>query len=453
MKKLLLIALLFLFTFAWGSPFIFGDGYGYFHVGKQLSANGNFVSKEPPSYLDHAGHSISYFNDKYVTVYSPAGGIIWSPLLFAVRNIEDPIDVAGQTFVEFNGHTFWEGSVILMVAAMSSLLSFWFIFQGLKFINFDEKDSFISTFYVFLSTYLIGYVMTNGSYSHVYELLGASGMFYFLIKYSHRFSNFDMFWSGVFGSFMVLARLTNAVIILPTLLYVFLFRSKKAFVYYCFGGVPLLLVLMLYNFVSYGAVFASGYTEVWGVGLSLSEFNLLKLLFSDVRGLYVWSPLAFIATVGLVKYSVKSKQNAILYLTPFLLTMLIMSFWENWWGGDSIGQRFFIVLIPYLCIGLAYIFKLLKDSRFKIQLHTLILILVAFSFTTLILHRFTPTVEISLANADPAEVTETERFGVFDIWEYHIELVSNSKNLQEYSQNLQSNLNGGRSYLMLLMDE
>src|SRR5215207_6406005 len=72
-------------SFIAGSPFIFSDGYGYYHVAKNLVEEGSFVSAEKPEYYYYSGHTTNTFADRYVTVYSSATSIFWWPFLTAAK--------------------------------------------------------------------------------------------------------------------------------------------------------------------------------------------------------------------------------------------------------------------------------------------------------------------------------------------------------------------------------
>src|SRR4029079_1527970 len=83
----------------------------------------------------------------------------------------------------------------------------------------------------------------------------------------------------------------------------------------------------------------------------------LKMLFTLHRGLFVFTPLTFFATVGFVLLLRRDRRNR-----PFLLTLgvsaaallLIHSFWGKLWdGGGSFSQRFLTALFPFFLVGTA----------------------------------------------------------------------------------------------------
>lgn len=448
--KILVLFLLLQFVFVWGSPFIFGDGYGYYHVGHSLIYNQTFVQSQSPEYLENASHAVSEFNGNYVTVYSVGNSILWIPFLL-VSSLFSSGSIYTDYFKAFNGHSFADGFSILIAALFYAYLSLFFLIKYIQNLGFSKRISYFSVAAVYLSTYALSYVLTNASYSHTYEIFAVSGLLFSLTQYSKKFEKKWMILAGVFASLSVLTRSLNILIVIPVSVYIFMYQSRKAFVAYIASSIPFALIFLIYNYISYGKFLASGYSEVWGANLSIHEFNLLQLLFSDVRGWFVWSPVVVIALIGLFLYAKRSKQSVILNILPVVLTVLVYSFWENWWAGDSIGQRFFLSLTPFLVLGLAYFTKVLsKYPRIvKYSLYSLIVILVFYSFSIFVLHRFSPTQSLGIERKRYSEVTATEKFTTFDIYKYHYNLAMDSTSVTDYVDNLSSALQGGRSLALL----
>ncbi len=462
MKKILLLITFYLITcITWGSPFIFSDGYGYYHVGKQLATNVNFIATEKPIYIDSARHAVSEFNGKYVTVYTPGPGLLFVPFLVISSNIsETNLDVAGETFVEFNGHTFNDGFAVLIAAMLFSFLSMVLVYKLLLDLGFSNKISSVAIATIWLGFLAFGYVFTFSAMSHTYEIFACSGFLFSIVRYGKKFENKYMLLAGVFASLLVLTRAIDILILVPILIYNLKYRKLKANVYLYLTTIPFILILLAYNYISYGGIFENGYVVIGGSEFKFYLGNIYNLLFSSIRGLFIWSPVLLVALLGLVLYTRKSLQGWLMYLLPVLFLFIGYLFWENWWAGDSIGQRFFLVLIPFFTIGISFVFqklflnlKILKFENLQnIVVVLLIFLLTAYSSLTLILYRFSNINEVGEKKTNYQEVPVTERYSPFDVWEYHYEIATKSKNLSEYLTKLQSHLNGGRSMLILLID-
>jgi hypothetical protein len=122
-------------------------------------------------------------------------------------------------------------------------------------------------------------------------------------------------------------------------------------------------VTMLPTFVSraivYGSPFETGY-------LSLRAFLwkspvLFSVLFSSTHGLLSWTPLLALAIVGLFLFAFRLPKVGVPFLAAVLALYLFISFYPDWAGVSSYGNRFFISLTPLFVFGLAYLLERLAD--------------------------------------------------------------------------------------------
>lgn len=471
MKKYLLILLTFIgiaiLTFVNGVPFIFGDGYGYYHIGKNIVSEKNFVSNEKPDYYEYTGHAVSLEDGKYVTTYPPGNAILWLPFL-AVSNAIETGSINTDYYKAFNGHSIYDGIAILFAAAFYTFLSIILVYKILRKLTFSERNAIYSVALVYISTYALSYFMQFASYSHVYEIFTCAATLYFIIKFGEKFEYKWMTLAGIFAGLLFLTRPFDLLVIAPIALYVFIYRNGRARGNFITGFMPIAVIYPIYNWISYGNPFKTGYGNSSQM-FDFTTFNLDKLLLSEVRGWFVYSPLMFLALVGLFLYTRRNKPSILLYLLPVVLTILGYCFWPNWWGGDSLGQRFFLVLLPFMAIGMSYLIKLISQklsahsiearfenfvfNYFKVLVFILISILGLYSLIVMIFYRITPTAELYKSNEYLAprysEVTLAERFSPFDILNYHLTL----SNEPDYTSKVIQSLNGGRSLMLLALGQ
>ena len=84
-----------------------------------------------------------------------------------------------------------------------------------------------------------------------------------------------------------------------------------------------------------------------------------KMLFSDHRGLFIWTPLTAAAALGFGLALARARKTLEHY--SFLATLLAASlallcihvFWPRWDGGFAFSQRFLTALFPVFLIGVA----------------------------------------------------------------------------------------------------
>jgi hypothetical protein len=81
-------------------------------------------------------------------------------------------------------------------------------------------------------------------------------------------------------------------------------------------------------------------------------FKLKALLFSPLRGLFIYMPLFLIGFSGLLMPKVRKSALYILMLSWFLLHLIMLTRHSNWWGGWCYGPRLFTDAIPALIVML-----------------------------------------------------------------------------------------------------
>ncbi len=107
-------------------------------------------------------------------------------------------------------------------------------------------------------------------------------------------------------------------------------------------------------------------TGTWFVSpylTGLEGFNLLRphipgVLFSVQNGLFLWTPIALIGTIGLII------GKRFWMLAVFILELYVVASWSTWWQGASYSGRMFVSSLPLLAFGIADIFSRLAKYRF-----------------------------------------------------------------------------------------
>lgn len=460
MKKLILsISLLVLFIVTLvlnGSPFIFGDGYGYFHNAKTLTTSGTFLQTTPPDYYPYTAHAVSEENGKFITVYPVGSSLLMWPFLTVSKFIPSGT-IYTDYYKAFNGHSLADGVAVLLATSFYMVLAVVIIYKLLKGLGFSTKISFVSLAAIYVGSYIITYTEQFASYSHIYEIFAVSLLLYSLYLFGQRFEYRYMLIAGISSGLLVTIRPINALIIIPIIVFTVLYRNRRANLWYFLGGTPFALLFLAFNYTSYGNALSTGYGSTEKL-FDFSKFNLINLLFSDVRGWFVYSPIMILATIGLISYARKNRPSFLIYLAPCILLILSYSFWPNWWAGDSLGQRFLMVLVPFMAIGLANLLKHIKDFRFERVIKPFVLFIIVvctiYSASITFLYRVTPTAILFSENESTAkrysEVTAAERFTPTDILSYHLSAIMiDGFATEQYWSDISKGFNGGRSLLLL----
>jgi hypothetical protein len=128
----------------------------------------------------------------------------------------------------------------------------------------------------------------------------------------------------------------------------------------------IVLVMMLPTFLSrwivYGGPFKTGY-------LSIRDFLwkspvFLDVLMSSNHGLLSWTPLAAFAIIGLLFFAIRLPKIGVPFFSALVAFYLFISYYPDWAGISSYGNRFFISVTPLFVLGLAYLLERIA-SRFQ----------------------------------------------------------------------------------------
>ena len=106
--------------------------------------------------------------------------------------------------------------------------------------------------------------------------------------------------------------------------------------------------------IVYGSPFTSGYD------VKLREPQLFRILFGANHGLFSWTPIAFIALVGIVwPLWRRDRRLAQALITVFLAMLVVITFFQLH-EQSSYGNRFFVAFTPGFVIGAASVYESLR---------------------------------------------------------------------------------------------
>ena len=127
------------------------------------------------------------------------------------------------------------------------------------------------------------------------------------------------------------------------------------------------IVGMIPTFVSrwivYGGPFETGYVSIRDFLWRSPVF--FSVLFSSNHGLLSWTPLLALAILGLLLFTVRLPKVGIPFSTAMVAVYLFVSFYPDWAGISSFGNRFFVSLTPLFILGLAYLLQRIAALHFS----------------------------------------------------------------------------------------
>jgi hypothetical protein len=251
--------------------------------------------------------------------------------------------------LDINGYSFF-------FQLFTGLGALFYLFLGLYYlkkilVHFTIRASVIAfvIIAILLGTNLFYYAVWQPSMSHVFSFFAINGFLWFSCKSISSFTRRNAAVSGFFLGLVLLIRPTNGVVLF---LIPFLFRDfaeLKQFTRSLWNLKSSMLILMLVAFLVFSIqlilwYFQTGHFFLWSYrdeGFYFSRPEVMKVLFSFQKGLFVYTPLILLAGFGLISIFMKPVKLISMMIFLLLSTYIIASWW-NWYYGDSFGLRAFI---------------------------------------------------------------------------------------------------------------
>ena len=372
-----LLFFLFLLTLPLVNPWVRGDGVGYYAYLRSplidhdlrfendyLAANESFVLAR----VDAQGHLLPYMYTRtgYVENHFTVGpAILWAPVMIVVHGAVLLADQFGAR-IPANGFSRPYIVSIALTTACYGFLSLFLSFQiARKYI--DQQWAFLATIGIWLASSLPVYMYFNPSWSHA---LSAFAVALFIWYWDHtQLRRTIGQWAilGLMAGLMGNVYYPNIfLLIFPGLELIYLLRMevsdsnpgrrpllKLVTRGALFGGVfaVSLLPTFITRHIIYGSAFETGYPGIrtW----HWTSPALLKVLFSSDHGMFSWTPILILATIGLLFLSKTNVLLGVGSLSTFLIYYFFIAAYPDWDGLSSYGNRFFVSLTPIFILGLA----------------------------------------------------------------------------------------------------
>ncbi len=341
------------------------------------------ASKFPPDIEAKCwGFTMDKKNNKVVIKTTCGVAILWTPFFLATHFIAVHWNLQPDGFSDF-----YERMTVIP-GVFYLILGLFFLSKFLRF-YFSRKISYITVLLIFAGTNLYFYGIDDGLMSHVNSFFLFS-LFLFLLK---KFLDGE---KRSYGSFLGLSIvLSLAILVRPTNILliswiIFLdVRSWKEIIprirlflkpWYILIFLITLFIVFLPQFLYWK--YLSGHF-VWFSypGESFSNWNhpqLIRVWFSTLNGLFLYTPLALFFIAGIIIMIVKKVPNGIFIGLSFLIVSYVFASWYCWFFGGSFGYRPVVEYYALFSLPFAYIISRLWRLR-NLYLQTSLVVLILFS--------------------------------------------------------------------------
>jgi hypothetical protein len=317
-------------------------------------------------------------NGKVIDKYYCGTAIAEAPFFFMAHGLSlivgNPADGYSQLY-----------PIFVNIAALFYLMIGLFFLNGiLKNYNIREFNRMLTLIATVFGTNLFYYTIGECGMSHVYSFAFVSMLIYYAQKY---FSTLNLKYIPIIALIAGMITLIRPVNIMVLLFLPFLAHEFPIFI----NGIkqllkkPLVLATSILLFlsvvfiqgmiykISSGSFFVYSY---FGEKFNFSDPNMLNILFSYKKGLFLYTPIYLISMLGLIYLFKQSRFRATAWFIPFFVITYVFSSWWNWYYGGSFSSRVFIEFIPFFMILLAIALESMKTKWKRATYISIIVVLV-----------------------------------------------------------------------------
>jgi hypothetical protein len=229
-----------------------------------------------------------------------------------------------------------------------------------------------------------------------------------------QFGSRLLFGSGILLGSSVAIDYSSMLAVIPICCYAaYKSRNIRHLSYLVLGGLTIACVLAAYHTYYFGSPFKTAYDfsiqsnrhEGGFMGIGTPNFRVLySILISSYRGLFFSAPWLIIGVIGWCLACINKRfiPEALVSLSIVIAFCWLNSSLVDWQGGNAVGPRYLIPILPFLSIGAAGL-KFLPTGRTRFiprLLSLLLVVLIAYStFMMLVMTSVKP--ELSMSNQQP----------------------------------------------------
>ena len=220
--------------------------------------------------------------------------------------------------------------------------------------------------------------------SHVYSFAFVAGFVFFIKRYFEKTASRDIILASIFLGIIILIRPVNGLIIglIPFLAgsYSSLKRGflalKKHFLALIISAIVCCAIVSIQLFIykiQTGSFFIYSYD---GEGFNFLNPQIFDFLFSYKKGLFVYTPMCFLALFGLIPLYKKSRFQFYSLVAFLIVVTYVLSSWWCWYYGGSFSTRVFVEYLPVFALLLAISLQYIKEKVAKIAIRSFIVVLI-----------------------------------------------------------------------------
>jgi hypothetical protein len=309
-------------------------------------------------------------------IYAFGTAFLWIPFFLLGMRVANFLSLLGAN-VPLNGFGYPYAMGIHLGSLVYGFFGILLIYEVLKDF-FTRKTALITVFALTLGSNIFWYLVIQPHMPHACSLFSVTLFLYLWYRGRGKRNLLNWWLMGIAGGLMVMVRYqTGLFMIVPaagSLIYYLAYLRGKEFAAvkrlflgnlifiggFLIGALPQMIVWQIIYGIFY---IGNPYGESF---LRWESPRLLEVLFSSRHGLLSWTPLIYLALIGILFFYRRDRKLTLLLSLPFLGMLWVNAAAANWWAGGSFGDRRFICCSLFFAIGLsAFIEALVRFIREK----------------------------------------------------------------------------------------
>lgn len=376
----------FVLTLPLANPWVRGDGVGYYAYARALIVERHLNFEKDWQHanesfrmgrLDRDGHVLAgqYTRTGHLAnLWSIGASILWAPFLAFTH--------LGVLFCDRLGaHIPADGfsTPYLVTVALATLvygfLGLWLSCR-LTRKYFPERWAFLGTLGIWWASSLPVYMYFNPSYAHADSAFSVALFLWYWDRTRAARTTAQWLLLGLISGLMVNVYYPNGVLLLIPVIeamvcYWQAWKSSERngaamtrlflrhVMFTAVFAISLLPTLMTRRII-FGSPLQTGYMAASTWNWTAPHF--WNVLFSADHGLLSWTPILALSLVGIALFRRADRAFGTYLMIAVLAFYAVISFYPDWDGLSSFGNRFFISLTPVFILGLTAVFDGLARS-------------------------------------------------------------------------------------------
>ena len=269
-----------------------------------------------------------------------------------------------------DGYSFFFQLFAGLGALFYLLLGFYFLARLLEHLTIRPGAALLAMFAIFFGTNLFYYAVWQPTMSHVFSFCLINGFLWFVMLSVREWNTRNACLAGLFLGLTILTRPTNLVVVM---LVPFLAGNTEQLMLFCRSAMKKPRAALLFGLIFLGVVsvqmvswyIQTGHILLWsyqGEGFRFTSPEIVNVLFSYRKGLFVYTPLILVSLGGLIVLALKNRLRFFSMVLFLFLAVYIIASWWNWYYGDGFGLRAFIDYYGIFAILLAMLMNGLRSK-------------------------------------------------------------------------------------------